>query len=200
MVWGNGETLMNFFEILVIGFMIISFATVIIAVYYRDSPKSLNYTYLAICIAIYMLGYFLEVNSVNFETAYMATVVEYIGLPFIPILSIFFLMDCYEVKINKIIKTVMLLISLGATVLVITWPINGIFYKSAEFVPGPPLARLKVEGSSVYNLIFIYFFICLLANLILVLYYATKRPKGHRKAESLMRLRLFYLSFQRYFM
>ena len=135
---------------------VISFAMLIIGIYARSAPKSLYFTLLTLSIFMLNLGYIFEIASSTYATAFIATQVQYFGGPFIAPLVLLFACEYCGVQLKT--KTVLsvLAIPFAVLALVLTWPLNGIFYIDVEFISDGLVPRIVTTGSVFYIISHVY--------------------------------------------
>jgi len=143
--------------------------------------------------AIYSLGYFLEVNSINPETAFMVRNFEYLGVALIPTFWILFVLELTKTRKPTIMLVDFLTaISLTLWVLYLTNPIHFRFYKDIEFVVSTyGGAMLTVKGPGYYLLIAYYAVLLVFSSIMLLKAYKTSNSTNSKKS-----FRFLLYSFQ----
>ena len=155
------------------------------SIFVRQAPKSLHFSYLALSIFLFALGYFFEINAGSHDAAVMAAKMEYLGVPFIaPHLFLFVCEYCAKIKLTAKHVISVMAIPVIAAILVITWPFTHIFYKELIFEEGPFISRLKVNGGIFYAVFFSYTYILMLASIVIVIYCRRKGDARFKKQTS----------------
>ena len=158
----------------------ISAVTLGIAIYKRDAPKSRYFILLTLTITIYSLGRAFESAASNLESAYFGVILAYIGLPFIPVFMLLFVLDYYAIKLDKR-PWVLLWTPLILTSIFVTVPqLRHIYYAEYSFLPGPLISQIVVKPTSYYYAMFGVHVLLSLASLALALWGAIKFNKTER--------------------
>ena len=160
--------------------IIMSVITLTFAIQKRDAPKSRYFIILTLSITTYNVGRAFESAATTAEAAYFGVILAYIGLPYIPLLMLFFLFDYYEININKR-PLALLWIPLVLTSVFVTFPsLRHLYYADYHFVPGPPIGQIVVQGTIFYYAMFAYHQLLNLISLALSLWGAIKFSKTAR--------------------
>ena len=160
--------------------ILISAITLAIAIQKRDAPKSRYFIILILAITFYTLGRAFESVATTLEASYFGVILAYVGLPHVPVIMLLFLLDYYEIKVDM--RPLLLIWSpaLVVTAMVIIPSLRQYYYLSYQFVPGPPLAQVMVEGTFFYYAMFGYHVLLTTACLALSLWGAIKSRKAAR--------------------
>jgi diguanylate cyclase (GGDEF)-like protein len=126
-------------------------------------------------------AFLFEILAPSFELAFRAAQAQYFGGPFTAPLIFLFVCDYCNVKLKRYQIASLFIIPLISLLLVLTWRLNGIYYKEMVFVTDSMLPHLKVTGSIFYYLAFAYILIISLASIIMFLYYFFKRDTLFKK-------------------
>lgn len=156
----------------------------------RDVPKMRFFRLLLFAGIIYLLGYCMEIFAPSYDAAYYAVVIEYLGVPYIAPLTLLFVLDLHNYAIKKW-HALLLAYPVIQTVLVITWPLNGIFYGGANFKPGPPISYLHVDTTLPHTLAFVYMFVLMFVALCVVAWHFVKEGRATFRRELLVLVALF---------
>jgi len=144
----------------------------IVGIYARSAPKSLYFALLTLAIFMFNMGFVFEMTSSSYSTAYIATQVQYLGGPFIAPLALLFVCEYCGLQLKRINVLLLLIIPCVVSLLVITWPINGIYYKDVVFLTDGPLPRIIVTPTHFYHAYMVYNAILpIIANGILIYNY-----------------------------
>ena len=158
----------------------ISSITLVAAMQKQDAPKSRFFIILALAIMVYNLGRAFETTATNLEAAYFGVILAYIGLPYIPVIMLFFLLDFYEINIKKGPLLVLWLPLLLTSILVTIPQLRHLYYADYYFFPGPPVAQVTVEGTAFYYAMFGYHILLNLVCLTLSVWGAKQSNKTQR--------------------
>lgn len=158
-----------------------SFLMLIVSIYIRRAHKSLFFTYLMLAIFILDFSFLFEITAPNFETAFRATQGQYFGGPYTATLLFLFVCDYCDIKRKWYETAPLFIIPAAATLLVLTWPFNGIFYKELIFVTDSVLPHLKVSGSIFYYIVFANVLLMSLTSVGVMLYHFFKRDAVFKK-------------------
>ena len=149
--------------------VIISFAMLIVGIYARRAPKSLYFTMLTLSIFMLNIGFIFEITSDTLATAFVATQVQYFGGPFIAPFVLMFVCDFCGIQLKTRSALLLLVVPFAACILVLTWPLNGIFYRNLTFVTNGTISRIITSGSAYYYVFQIYNAILpIIADMILI--------------------------------
>jgi diguanylate cyclase (GGDEF) domain len=162
--------------------VLISVITLAIAINKRTAPKSHYYIIFALLITSYSVGRLFEASASSMEAAYLGVILAYIGLPYVSVDMLFFLLDYYNITKNKYLLHALLIPPFLSSVFVIVPQLRGFYYHSYVFFPGPPIAQVMVEGTLFYYILFAYNFLLLLICLGLSLWGAIKFNEVERKS------------------
>ena len=160
--------------------VIISAAIFAISIQKRNAPKSLSFIILSFLVFVFVLGRFFEATASGLEAAYLGTLLGYLGIPFVPMAMFLFIMDYYNIKVNKWLTLLLSILPLAAATMVVVPQLRKYFYTNYSYYPGPPIAQLMIEGSVFYYVFYAYFFLLLIACLVFSLWGAKKLSKIER--------------------
>ena len=154
--------------------LLISVVMFIVSIKKRDAPKSFNFIIISILIVFFALGRFIEASSSSLEAAYIGVIIAYLSGPYIPLFLLLFLADYYEIKAPKWLAWVLAAPLFAGSILVSAPRFRGFFYLSIEYYSGPPIAQVMVEGTLIYYIFYGYYYLSMLACLIVSLWGAKK--------------------------
>jgi diguanylate cyclase (GGDEF) domain len=160
--------------------VLMSVMTLAIAFKRRDAPKSRYYLLLTLAITMYNLGRAFESAATNLEAAYYGVILAYVGLPYIPLLMLLFLLDYYDLKVNNRLLLPLWIPLLLTSVFVTVPGLRHIYYAAYSFVPAPPIAQIVVEASPFYYAMFVYHILLNVVCLSLSVWGAAKSGKAER--------------------
>jgi len=170
-----------FFIILYIAGVVAAFGILILGIYLRKAPKSLNFTYLAMSIFIFTLGYLFEITADSLRVALIATKVQYFGLPFIAPFLFLFACEYCGIEFKLFHRVLLFIIPVTACLLVLTWTINGIYYTSFVYVYDSVIHHAEVTGSVFYYIEVLYNMLLVVAANVVLLYHFKKKDEIFRR-------------------
>jgi diguanylate cyclase (GGDEF)-like protein len=165
------------------------FSSVIIAMMvlnHREVEQNRCMSSATLLLAVYILGYTFEVTATNFDTAFVALIIEYISYPFISPLIFLFALSHSGVKVPKPVKVLLFIIPIAQSILAITSQYHTYYYTNMEYTPPPIFAQLRVTGTPIYYACFGYVFVMLIASAIIILKNAFSKKGAKRTTEILM--------------
>ena len=164
--------------------MICSLVVLFISIYVRKAPKSLWFSYMALAICTFTVGYYFTITSLTKDAAMMATKVQYLGICYIgPFMFLFILEYCGK-QIRKTLVALIMVIPTVALILIQTWPRHTLYYKEVVFITDAVVPHLRVTGAPFYYVFFIYtYIISIAAAVIAILFY--KRSSISIKKQSI---------------
>jgi diguanylate cyclase (GGDEF)-like protein len=117
--------------------------------------------YLTLAAALFALGYTMEMTSIGFTSAYIATMVTYAGSPYIGICLWLFARDFTgKARLRRFVVPLLFLVAFFFTVNVWIYPHSHLYYLSAWFSTTGTISRLAVTPGILYYpcMVFIYVF------------------------------------------
>lgn len=165
-----------------------------IALWRQKLSKGINYFSLFMFAnALYSLGYFLEVNAVNPETAFFVRNFEYLAAAFIPAFFLLFIVQNTKLFLStKRLSASLSGLSAAIWLLYVTNPQFGIFYKSIEFEIGRYGGMMLTQKSTGFYMLILYYALAIVAGSILLVK-AEKSTKAIHAKES---FRFMFFTFQ----
>ncbi len=160
----------EFFIILFLITIFFTFVLLYISIYKSNHDNNIYLTGVILHLLFYSTGSLLEIVAYNINHLKVATLVQYLGFPYIPPLFYLFIKKYVnrEVK-NKFIIALLFTIPVLATILVITNEYTNLYYTSFEIVLDEDLTYGKVEGTNLYIILFVYIYVMYFAALIAVI-------------------------------
>ena len=150
----------------------VSLAMLYMSIFVRRAPKSIYFSYMALAIFLFALGYYFEIVAGSYEVALIAAKIQYLGIPFIvPFLFLFVFEYCVKVKLKKRIIMAVLIPPVIVALLVMSWPWSDIFYKDLVYDTSGVIPRLIVTGGIPYIIFFAYTYVLAIASAVIVAYY-----------------------------
>jgi len=153
----------------------------LVGIYARSAPKSLYFTLLSLSIFLLNLGFIFEIASSELTTAFMATQVQYFGGPFIAPFVLLFVLEYCGLNIKKRYVFALLIIPCIVCFMVLTWPLNGLYYGSVEFLTDGPIPRIVITTSPYYYVYMVYAAALPIAADVILLYYFFRGDKTFKK-------------------
>ena len=154
--------------------VILPIMVLIISIYLRRAQRSLYFSYMALAIFVFTLGYLFEITASSERTALMATRVQYIGIPFISPLLMLFILEYCGFKLNRSLVISMLVVPVTSMLLMVTYPFQTLYYRSVEFVTNSSISHLNVVGTPLYYIFFIYTYGIAFVSLSFTIYFYKK--------------------------
>ena len=136
---------------------------------FKRSEKTVYFSMLALCSAIYSLAYTMEISTKNLATMLLWLRIEYIGIAFIPTFFILFAL-AYTGRADKaspLLKAVLYLFSLVTLILVFTLDHHNLMHQAPTLNLESPFPVLNFERGAWYWLQSIYIFGALIFSSIL---------------------------------
>ena len=141
--------------------------------------------WLVLCIAIYSLGYAIEILQTNLKGILIAIRLEYLGISFIPaFLLMFALKYVREKELSKPLFGLLLIIPFITLFLVWTQQYHNLYYISPRVIEGEFFPVLDFERGFWYYVQGGYNLLAIFINMSL-LTFQSLRSKRHRKAQSI---------------
>lgn len=141
-----------------------------ISIYKSKKIKLFFFTFFILHVSIYMLGVTIEISSETIRQATIANTIEFLGTCFIP--QYFLLTICEytenEIK-NKWLLASLFVIPVCTFLLVLTYPLNHIFYTEYTLVNIAGINFLGYTGSIYRTIFFIHFVFLILISFYLML-------------------------------
>ena len=164
---------------------VISIIMLYIAVFVRQAPKSLYFSYMILSVVFFNLGYLFELSGGGYDAALLAAKIEYLGIPFItPFLFLFAWEYCAKITVKLKYVLMLMIIPVMAAILVITWPWSDIYYKQLVYEPDAIVPRFIVTGGVFYYIYFAYTQILALISMGVVIYYCKKGDAAFKRQTS----------------
>ena len=154
-----------------------SLASLIIGIYARNAPKALYFTYLTLAIFIVNSAVLFEITASSFSSALIAVQAQYCGSSFIAPFFLLATLDYCEKKLKEYQLVLLFFIPVLTLLLVLTYPLNGIYYKSLVFTTGSALPHMVVNGSVFYYVYMVYSLLLALASNVVLLYHYRHRSR-----------------------
>lgn len=176
----------NLLSILYLAAAAVSLVMLIFGIYARSAPKSLYFTLLTLAIFLYNIGFVMEINATSLRTAVAAAQMQYLGSPFIAPFVLLFVCAFCGIEVKRLYVLTLLIIPVAACLLVQTWHLNGVFYRSFALVVEPALGRAVVSGSAFYIVFQIYNVILPVAADIILIFHFFRRDKVFKKQAALI--------------
>jgi diguanylate cyclase (GGDEF)-like protein len=152
----------------------------ILVINHREVEQNRCISSATLLLALYILGYSFEITATNFDTAFVALIIQYISYPFIPPLIFLYALSHSGVRVPKPVKVLLFIVPVAQSVLAITSQYHNYYYSGFEFDPPPILAHLRVTGTPIYYACFAYIYIMLIASAIILTKNAI-RQKGSKR-------------------
>ena len=162
------------------------FAILVMSIYLRRAPRSLYFSYMALCLFVFTLGYLFEITASSLDTALVAARVQYVGAPFIAPMLLLFTLEFCGFKIRPAAVAGVMAIPAAAMVLMQTYPLHGLYYSDAVFLAAANPPHLAVTGAVFYYIFFGYTYTLTTISFIIALYHYKKGDAVFRKQAAIM--------------
>jgi diguanylate cyclase (GGDEF)-like protein len=177
---------MTIYHILVFLSLISSVIIALMIINHREIEQNRCMSSATLLLAVYILGYTFEVTATNFDTAFVALIIEYISYPFISPLIFLYALSHSGKKVPKPVKVLLFIIPIAQSILAITSQFHTYYYTDMEFTPPPIFAQLRVTGTPLYYVGFGYVFVMLIASAIIIIKNAFTQKGSRRVTEFLI--------------
>ncbi|MFV0519098.1 MAG: diguanylate cyclase [Lachnospirales bacterium] len=149
---------------------LVSLILLYLSIFKSKRNNTVVFSYLVLHIFIYILGVVIEVTSVGLWQAKIAVIFEYLGFSFIGPFFLLLVCEYTENKINnKLLFSSMFIIPIISFILVLTFPINGLFYEEFDLAKNLGIYYLKFKGSIYRDILYIYFVILILISIYIMI-------------------------------
>ena len=163
-------------------FSVISTLAVLFAsIYVRKAPKSLWFSYMALAIFIFTVGYYFEVTSLSETSAITATKLQYIGTCYIAPFMMLFVLEYCGIPPRKRYIALMMVIPTITLLLVQMWPMNMLYYKELVFITDTVVPYLRVQGAAFYYVFHLYMYCLSVAAVVVMLWFYRNNSTSVRK-------------------
>lgn len=163
---------------------IIALLLLLLSIYKSKEVKTIYFSFFIFHIFIYSLGVAIEVSCTEILQATWGNTMEYLGICFVAPFLLLTVCEYIDYKIkSKLYLIALFIIPLISFLLVLTFPINGLFYKSFSLTNNMGIYYLDSESSIYRNILYIYFFVVVLLSIFLMVRTA-KNDEGNLKQKS----------------
>ncbi len=153
-----------------------------ISVYKSSEEKTTSFSFFVLNSFFYVFGFAIEQASTNPIQVYLATVIQYMGIPFVPVFLLFVICEFADRPIKKKwIRAILFIVPVIALLLVITYPLNLIYYKNIAFSFYPDKYGVEIEGSIYHTILFLYVYSLFIYSYIIVAWAYIKGDAAFRK-------------------
>ncbi len=146
----------------------------------RKIPIAFKLSMIMLATSIYMFGYAYEVTLTDLEGIKFCLLVEYHGIPFIPVLLLIMIFDYTGLIIKKSAYLVLFIIPVVTLILQYTNDWHHLFYKSLDFVNGNELTLVYIEKGPWYWIHLVYSYLSIGACIISLVIKYVKESGLHR--------------------
>ena len=150
------------------------------SIYVRKAPKSLWFSYMALAIFIFTIGYYFEITARSETSAIVATKLQYIGTCYIGPLLVLFIFEYCGNPIRKRYIVAMLIIPTVTLALVHLWPKYTFYYIETIYVEDVTVPYLEVKGSAFYYIFHLYTYLLALISSVRTLLFYKRSPASVR--------------------
>ena len=135
-----------------------------------ESKKRIPFVVLLIVIFLTVLGYLLEITAKTADGGFIAIKVLYIGLLFLPPVFLVFLTGYLEIKISRIITSILFIIPAIILYLVWTTDTHGLIYTSFGYHTNMPVNSIYTTKGELYYLVQLYPMGCGVISFVMLIY------------------------------
>lgn len=160
---------MNLIVIVYTFSLIIALLLLFLTVKKSEEIKAVFFGYLILHIFIYILGVLVEITSETFTQAAIGNDIQYLGICFLGPYYVLTICECTNRKIkNKLTMFSLFLIPIISFVLVLTYPLNGLFYEKFEYIDHFGLHYLYTEGSIFHLVLYLYLLVTFIVAILII--------------------------------
>lgn len=155
----------------------------VVALHFRNMPRSLYFTYFALCVFLLNLGYLYEITAPSQDAAVMACRLQYFGAAFNGIFFYLFCRDYCNVSIRKRWRIAVLLAwPIVCLLMVNMWPATRLFYTDLTYTTQGLVHHLEVTPGPFYWANTLFNVVLALVGFAIVLRYFRSGADGRRNA------------------
>ena len=158
----------------------------------KENGPTNSFSYLMFASAVYAMGYFLELNCVDYNTFILVRNFEFLGIMFIPAVAILFIADITKTNVQIGIKALLMAISGALWIVFLTDPVHHWIYQSIKLLPLNGFGVAYTTKACGYYFILAYYAAVLLFSMIAF-------PKAWRKSKTVSSkksYRFLFITFQ----
>ncbi|MFV0504143.1 MAG: diguanylate cyclase [Lachnospirales bacterium] len=150
---------------------VITLGLLCISIYKSKENKATYFSFFILHIFIYVIGVALEINSFDTYQATFANVIQYLGISFIPPYFLLFVCEYSEKPLtNKMAIGSLFVIPIISFILVLTYPLNNLFYEEFNLISTFGISHLSIKSSIYRDLSYLYFVILIAMGFIVTFY------------------------------
>lgn len=161
----------------------LSIALAIVTVPYRRAPGGAAFLALLISVAVYALGYAMEITRRDLSAILTMSRIQYLAIPFIPTFLVLFSLEYAGYGRRKYPALTGVLLALSLTTLAIrqTTHIHGLYYGATALDPAWPFPVLSFEPGIWYWVQTIYSLAAMTFSVVLITYRLVRSPRVFRR-------------------
>ena len=134
----------------------------------KDAPGAKSYTWVTLFASIFSFAYALELGSTSFESMQFWLGIEYLFMPFIPVLVLFMCMEYVGLK-KKTWYYLFFIIPIITVFMIHTNHLHHLYYKSINIDRAGTLTLLKLEWGLWFYVHAIFLFSCFMVSVLVLL-------------------------------
>jgi len=138
--------------------------------------RSPVFPFMFLALAVYVLGFVFEAFASNIAQGYASVIVKYFGIPYVTPLLLLTLLDYYNRRPKLPISMLLFLPPVVTTILVATWPVNGIYYSRATLVSNEFFTQLQIQPTTTYFVLLSYSYILYVTIFIVAVKFGLGNP------------------------
>lgn len=140
----------------------------------KDSPGVGYYILATFFSAVFTFAYAFELSSTSLEQIKFWLRIEYLAMPFIPLLMLFMCLEYVGKKLNQLTGFLLLLIPLTTVFMMNTNDLHHFYYSSVSLRQDIPFAVLDLDYGPWFYVHSLYVFLCLVISIVILLIQAKK--------------------------
>jgi len=186
---------MNIYSILLLLIAITAFIMFVVSVQKRGAYSSPFFTYVFLAITIYVAAFFFESFATSIDYGYACVMMKYFSIQYIAPLVFLTILDYLKRRPSTSIIVLLFLPAVAMTVLVATWPLNGIYYENVSLYIGEYFSQVQVKPSSLYYYFIAYQYIVYALTFIVSFVFGFKNPARRKNTLVVLLAISFPISF-----
>lgn len=143
----------------------------------RPSKQQQYLLLLTIALLIEFVGYLLELNATTKGEALVAIKLEYLGLPYIPLCQLMFVMQFCKVRLPRNVIRLLAIMHTAIVCLVMTCEKHTLFYSSIEFSESGIFPHLVLGHGIIYNLYYGVVLLVYVIGMTMLCYFQYRKAK-----------------------
>lgn len=147
---------------------VVSLVVLSVGIAKRRTPQLMYFTFIALIVCFYSMGYFLAIKAASPEAAMTAFRLRVLGLPFLPPLFYLFTRDYYNQPVRKIGRVCLLLLPSLLITCAINFPFTHYLYSASYTYQSEPIPHLVAEYGLLHLAAVLYGAACMVAGIVVI--------------------------------